>query len=163
MSVSRTLDWPVSRRLGCWQEFVKCKKHVRTSNFTILKGGGPQPQSKSTVMHFKEFLSDKKNQFSGEKLSFIGKFHSVFEKILSFQNLRFFYGSVLHISADRNATLGVLTLSVAKNREKLSFSRISGSVSAKNWVSVKKLSFFRIQFRPDRAKKKPAYFYLLKY
>ena len=102
---------------------------------------------------FIEFLPEKKIEFSGEKLSFIAKFHSVFEKLLSFQNLRFFYGSVSYISAHRNATMGVLTLSVAKNCEKLSFSRISGSVSAKNWVLVQKLSFFPIQIPHDRAKK----------
>ena len=48
------------------------------------------------------FCKKKKIEFSGEKLSVIAKFHSVFEKNLSFQNLRcFLWICVTHIGTSQ--------------------------------------------------------------
>ena len=85
----------------------------------------------------------KKLSFGPKKLSSFAKLPSTFEKAGNKWKKR-----VPDIC---------LIVLVAENREKFSYWIIFGSVSAKNWVSGKKLSFLAVQFRPKRAKIKPAY------
>ena len=103
-------------------------------------------------------LRGNKLSSRAKKLSFLAKFHSVLNKVLSFQIFLHFYRSkLLQLCLEGQKPLYYsvvnmlkifLTFGVAKNREKLSSLMKFGSVSAKNWVLVKYWVFWRIQFWP---------------